>query len=363
MVRDPRRAITLIEVLVVIFILGLLVALLLPVTRGAHESAYRNQCQGRIKQIGLALLNYENALGRFPLISSRHDPQLSAANTAKPASATPGPTEAGWSWIVRVLPYLEETNLYKTIQSESADFSVETGPFTPSIAAAGKAPPAHCSSVAIPALICPSWGGNPNTNGNSSIDVVGTTSGAPEYASIHGNVAPTNYKAIVGTHLVAGVPLENGSMLLTASAGSKIDSFTDGTSKTFLLAETKECGYASWYDGTLNWLVTNDPSAAITPGTGSGAAAKGPWTHAIGSINVGPTPANPTNYYLPKNLTSNAPLNSVNWGPSSDHSNGAVMHVFADDHVQAVTVLCDAETYLNLTTRAGGEKIDASKTQ
>jgi hypothetical protein len=81
------------------------------------------------------------------------------------------------------------------------------------------------------------------------------------------------------------------------------------------------------------------------------------------AINVGPTPANPTQFYLPKNLTSNAPRNSVNWGPSSDHANGAVMHVYADLHVQALTVLCDAETYLNLTTRAGSEKIDLSKSQ
>ncbi len=170
-IRNCRRAITLIEVLVVIFILGLLIAFLLPVTRGTHETAYRNQCQGRIKQIGLALLNHESAFGRFPLISSRHDPQLSAANTARPASAVPGPTEAGWSWIVRILPYLEEADLYKTIQSESADFKIETGPFAPSITAPGKAPTGHCSCVFLPALVCPNWGGNTNTNSNTSIDV------------------------------------------------------------------------------------------------------------------------------------------------------------------------------------------------
>jgi hypothetical protein len=79
------------------------------------------------------------------------------------------------------------------------------------------------------------------------------------------------------------------------------------------------------------------------------------------AINVGPTPTNPARFYLPKNRTTNAPRNSVNWGPSSDHYNGAVMHVFADDHVQAITPACDAETYLNLTTRAGAEKIDSSK--
>jgi hypothetical protein len=50
----------------------------------------------------------------------------------------------------------------------------------------------------------------------------------------------------------------------------------------------------------------------------------------------------------------------VNWGPSSDHTNGAVMHVFADGHVQAITDTVDPQTYLGLTTRAGGEGIDSS---
>ena len=43
--------------------------------------------------------------------------------------------------------------------------------------------------------------------------------------------------------------------------------------------------------------------------------------------------------------------------------NGVVMHVFADDHVQAISASCDAQTYLELTTRAGAEKIDHAKIQ
>ncbi len=99
-------------------------------------------------------------------------------------------------------------------------------------------------------------------------------------------------------------PLENGGMLLTAEAGSTTQSFEDGVSKTFLVAETKECGYASWYDGTLNWLVTNDPNAKTPPGVDSGKETFPPWFHAQVAINVGPKPGQPTPiFYLPSFLT------------------------------------------------------------
>jgi prepilin-type N-terminal cleavage/methylation domain-containing protein len=374
-----RRAFTLVELLVVIAIIGILIALLLPAVQAAREAAYRNQCQGKIKQIGLALLNHENAFGKFPLITSLQTSQLSAANTANPASLTVGPAEAGWSWIVRILPYLEESNLYKNISANSTGFTL--APFATTIvngaSSGASASTQHASCVTLPALICPSWGGNANTNGTSTIDTVGATSGATEYAAVDSNtpgagtaaspkytgkVAPTNYKAIVGTHIVAGAPLENGAMLLTGATGSTISSISDGTSKTIMAAETKEWGYASWYDGTLNWLVTNNPNAAA-PGTGAGTAAVAPWINAAVAINIGPTPTSLTTYYLPAALTNNGPKNAVNWGPSSDHSNGAVMHVFGDDHVQAITVLVDAPTYLGLTTRAGSEAINASLIQ
>jgi type II secretory pathway pseudopilin PulG len=358
-VRKSRRAITLVEVLVVIFVIGLLVGLLVPVILNAHETANCNECQRRIKLVGLALLNHENAFGRFPLISSRGYPPFPAAITAQPASAKPGPAEAGWSWIVRILPYFCETNLYKAIHSESDEFNLDSGPFTPSIVTPVKGSRSHCSSVVLSYLICPAWSGNANTYGTSSIDVTGNTSGAPEYASVAGRVAPTNYKAIVGTHMVDGAPLENGGMLLTAKQGSTVSSIIDGLSKTLMVAETKECGYASWYDGTLNWLVTNDPNAKTSPGTGSGKDALPPWINAQLAINVGPKAGDPTPvYYLPSSLTKSAPKNPVNWGPSSDHANGAVMHVFADDHVQAITVLCDPQAYLAITTRAGSEALE-----
>jgi len=373
--RSLNRGFTLLEALVVLFCVAMLLGLLLPALNAAPQESRRNQCQGKIKQIGLAMLNYEGSNRRFPLISQLRGSQKKQAQTARPGETTVGANEAGWSWTVRILPYIECSDLYKAIYFNSANEVNESAkpvgftlaPFDPAVVNAG-AEHQHASCVALAEMICPSWGGDANTDENTSVDV----KLAPEYAKVAaanptpppgsdgvlytGHVAPTNYKAVVGTHMLDGVPVENGAMLLTATNGSTIASISDGTSKTLLVAETKECGYASWYDGTLNWVVTNDPNALKPPGKDS----KPPWTGAQISLNRGYSAAEKKPPYLKKENTKNSPTADIRWGSSSDHTNGAVMHLFCDDHVEAITDQCDPQVYLNLTTRAGGEAVDVS---
>ncbi len=103
---------TLVEVLVVIAIIGVLIALLFPAVQAAREAARRSQCGNRLKQLGLGLHNYVQAhdsfpsgaivaLGGFPV----YDPWTEAS--------VAGPGRHGTSWMLLLLPYVEETNLYR----------------------------------------------------------------------------------------------------------------------------------------------------------------------------------------------------------------------------------------------------------
>jgi type II secretory pathway pseudopilin PulG len=87
---------------VVIAIIGILVALLLPAIQAAREAARRAMCQNRIKQIGLACLNYES--------SNKMLPPASARLNNKDISLRPD-----WGYLIHILPYMEQQNLFDRI--------------------------------------------------------------------------------------------------------------------------------------------------------------------------------------------------------------------------------------------------------
>jgi prepilin-type N-terminal cleavage/methylation domain-containing protein len=96
-----KRGFTLIELLVVIAIIAILIALLLPAVQQAREAARRTQCKNNLKQWGLALHNYHDTFNTFPMGAMG----LNAVTGVRPAGNNLG-------WHVRVLPYLEQANLY-----------------------------------------------------------------------------------------------------------------------------------------------------------------------------------------------------------------------------------------------------------
>ncbi len=98
---DRRRTVgfTLVELLVVIAIIGILVALLLPAVQKAREAAQRIQCSNKVKQIGLAVLNYESSNRNLPPGSTA----MGGTNISGPYTTT---------WTIDILPYLEEQGVY-----------------------------------------------------------------------------------------------------------------------------------------------------------------------------------------------------------------------------------------------------------
>ncbi|MDX1930727.1 MAG: DUF1559 domain-containing protein [Pirellulaceae bacterium] len=100
---SKRMAFTLVELLVVISIIGLVVALLLPAIGAAREAARRMDCSNRLRQIGIAMNNYESAYRRLPAM------RLGNFTDNGPYARTSG--------LVMILPFLEQNALYETMQS------------------------------------------------------------------------------------------------------------------------------------------------------------------------------------------------------------------------------------------------------
>jgi len=196
--RCPRRpAFTLIELLVVIAIIAILIALLVPAVQKVREAAARTQCVNNLKQIGLALHNYESANKKLPMGSK-------------------GPVSS-FNWRVALFPYLEMDSVYQQlIPNDCYNSTVLTNTF----------PVWKCPSSSLPTNptdTLSSWHTNPGHHVPSYIGVMGAY---PD---------PLGRPEMQFTSNYGGYYTGNG--MLVPNQETKLAYCTDGTSNTIVVAE------------------------------------------------------------------------------------------------------------------------------
>jgi prepilin-type N-terminal cleavage/methylation domain-containing protein len=300
------RGFTLIELLVVIAIIAILIALLLPAVQQAREAARRTQCKNNLKQIGLAIHNYESAIRVFPPSSIS---QITKGVWNYPGAGPNDPDIRLHSFASLILPYLEASNLYKSI-----DYNVS---------ALGTANRSAASQV-LPFYRCPSYSGE-----EFSTDPLYVTTVGFEKFAIRNYVA-LGAKTVVG--LSGATPPEG---VIYPASRTRFKDIPDGTSNTIMIAETREEKASVWIDGTSASVAAR--YMALTPPTYAGTKV---------SINYQP--------YFQGGVFPNSI--GQNWGPSSEHTGGA-NHLLCDGSVRFLSQNLDVNTYDALTSRNGGETV------
>ena len=342
-----RAAMTLIELLVVIAIIAVLISLLLPAIQRVREAAARASCTNNMKQIGLALHNYHDAVGSFP-----------SGMTVTGNSVAETGTFGG---IVLLLPFLEQENWTRT-WDPSKNWYVQ--------------PNFDIVSVQLKVFFCPS---------NRTEGVIDTAFMVPFAGRPMPNVACCDYLLCKGSNAamcqVTQVPF-SARGVFDINTHTKIADIRDGTSTTFAMGEgaggTPRYGIRRWYPDTT-------PAQNLFPGQSNfidQSWSSGPMATValntigyLGAACLGVT-AERGGFDPPWDERMNNPLTlpalsfhngCVNSGTaqgtydiiSGFHSvhPGGCNFLFCDGSVRFLTESIAPDTYRALSTMAGGEII------
>jgi prepilin-type N-terminal cleavage/methylation domain-containing protein/prepilin-type processing-associated H-X9-DG protein len=319
-----RRGFTLIELLVVIAIIAVLIALLLPAVQSAREAARRSQCINNLKQMGLALHNYHDTMSVFP----------PGYVTTKPYVDGETDTAPGWSWASMILPQLDQSPLYSSIN------------FWLPVQA-----PANTTAIQtnLNVFLCPS--------DQFPVPTFPVTDG---FGNTVATVAPTSYADSTGSDAAdVATGLNNdgsGNGLFYRNSAVRMGMVIDGTSQTVLLLER------AWGDSEGTW----------TGAIAGGFILRGPFNPCPGSSDasyLAPALVQAHCHMINTNSDSDSGLDD----PSSFHPGGANI-LFSDGSVHFLrSITNDLGTYPNgatrytpsslvfqaLGTRAGGEVVSA----
>ena len=318
-IRHPKFAFTLVELLVVITIIGILIALLLPAVQAAREAARRMNCANNFRQVGIALHDYHAVHDCFP-----------PGNIlwVKTAAASCGPKGddsdwyMGWGWTTQILPYMEQQALYDQFDFRKLSLDDTTN--------AGGSSNWKIGAARIAAYLCPS---DPQNGELVAVTTTAQNGPTPDEDWRETNMAgvsdPVDWTCD-GLWPIQ-YPLNRG--IMGERRGARIADVTDGTSNTLMVAEFTGPGPGS-HEG-FSW----DVGALIDTHDGI----NGPFSVIGGQY----PPVNPDGTGGPRVASA------ASYHPGGCH------FLFADGSVQFLSQNIGSGGPLTvlyaLTTRAGGE--------
>lgn len=317
-----KRGFTLVELLVVIAIIGVLVGLLLPAVQAAREAARRMQCGNNVKQLVLAMHNYESAYGKFPAGNLATFPTNAHLPRTRGRTSPTIVNNGAWfngmlSWSAPILPFMEAEGVYNSIDFNYRPFCFEQsdpwfrryGPDRGNNTMADPANPGFminelAAQSAPSSFVCPS---------TPSIAKAGTVK---DYAMNSGNRVHSSLDAqerkrqgFGGTnmsHCCGERSLQSGG-IGSKNFNCKIAQITDGTSNTFMILEQASAiqnfstptnqflwlnhqsqGLAQAQQGTRSYPPNPDPfNDFFTSRPGWGLAGRCSWSWHTGGVMTG----------------------------------------------------------------------------
>ncbi len=314
---QAARGFTLVELLVVIAIIGILIALLLPAVQSAREVARRLQCSNNLKQIGLALLNYESAHKVLP-------PQEIHGGNWVPnyRFSVYSRQHCDWEgsigmWCNLIFPFMEQQPVYDRLNFEAIPQYSD---------------PANVEimNMEFAFLLCPS---DPYRELTTDWGAAGRKARIMHYYAVNGTGASRFHPTqVAGVSTYMHCDMGNG--IFYNDSKTRIGDITDGTSNTAMVAEV-------W--GRLY----RDHAAPSTssPDYRGAESSRGMNLHTAVYFT-----------YTPNSYRS-AP-----WYVNSFHPGGAQC-VFADGSVRFLPDTIDLTTFRAIATLSGGEVVDGSKVQ